>query len=184
MRSRPCFSGTTKRQRRTAKGRTVIGASWRIRRIGRQGRGGLQRAAAVPGRDQRFAGNLAWRKFNRHPGGRGTAAAHAVAVFRRTVARGLLPERLDRSVLRLNELRLCRPRQWGGMLVGAEACGASLSSIVFWGRTAGRRAAKSLPPRRRGANAGWGTGCCCWLADLPAGWRRASRVAVASEEWF
>src|ERR1700719_2661209 len=37
-------------------------------------------AAAVPGRDQRFAGT-GLAQVNRHPGGRDTAAAHAVAVF-------------------------------------------------------------------------------------------------------
>src|SRR5437867_6625237 len=53
-------------------------------------------AAAVPGRDQRFAGT-GLAQVNRHPGGRGTAAAHAVAVSGGPL-RGIAAGRLDRSV--------------------------------------------------------------------------------------
>src|SRR5207249_8723139 len=53
-------------------------------------------AAAVPGRDQRFAGT-GLAQVNRHPGGRGIAAAHAVAVSGGPL-RGIAAGRLDRSV--------------------------------------------------------------------------------------
>src|SRR3984893_1045448 len=53
-------------------------------------------AAAVPGRDQRFAGT-GLAQVNRHPGGRGSAAAHAVAVSGGPL-RGIAAGRLDRSV--------------------------------------------------------------------------------------
>src|SRR5580693_7781413 len=53
-------------------------------------------AAAVPGRDQRFAGT-GLAQVNRHPGGRGTAAAPAVAVSGGPL-RGIAAGRLDCSV--------------------------------------------------------------------------------------
>src|SRR6201984_813429 len=59
-------------------------------------RSGGAAAAAVPGRDQRFAGT-GLAQVNRHPGGRGTAAAHAVAVSGGPL-RGIAAGRLDRSV--------------------------------------------------------------------------------------
>src|SRR5258708_26322733 len=95
-------------------------------------------AAAVPGRDQRFAGT-GLAQVNRHRGGRGIAAAHAVAVSGgplRGIAAGRLIVRL-----RLNELRLCRPRQWGGCWL-ALSLWRELELDRFWG---GR-----LPPSRKG----------------------------------
>src|SRR5947209_3938691 len=95
-------------------------------------------AAAVPGRDQRFAGT-GLAQVNRHPGGRGTAAAYAVAVSGGPL-RGIAA---DASIvrLRLNELRLCRPRQWGGCWL-ALSLWRELELDRFWG---GR-----LPPSRKG----------------------------------
>src|ERR1700730_6549333 len=94
-------------------------------------------AAAVPGRDQRFAGT-GLAQVNRHPGGRGTAAA--LSLFPEDRCEGLLP---DASIvrLRLNELRLCRPRQWGGCWL-ALSLWRELELDRFWG---GR-----LPPSRKG----------------------------------
>jgi len=77
-------------------------------------------------------------QVNRHPGGRGTAAA--LSLFPEDRCEGLLP---DASIvrLRLNELRLCRPRQWGGCWL-ALSLWRELELDRFWG---GR-----LPPSRKG----------------------------------
>src|SRR6266446_3930765 len=102
---------------------------------------------------------LAWRKSIAIVE-EGALQPRTLSLFPEDRCEGLLP---DASIvrLRLNELRLCWPRQWGGCWL-ALACGASLSSIVS-GADGCRRAA-----RARG-----GTGCCCcWR---PTGcWRRAA----------
>src|SRR5258705_7956958 len=83
------------------------------RRIG----GGGAAAAAVPGRDQRFAGT-GLAQVNRHPGGRGTAAAHAGAVSGGPL-RGIAAGRLDRSVA-AKRTAVVPAAPVGRMLVGAE----------------------------------------------------------------
>src|SRR5438270_8363479 len=77
----------------------------------------VQRPAAVPGRDQRFAGT-GLAQVNRHPGGRGTAAAHAVAVSGGPL-RGIAAGRLDRSVA-AKRAAVVPAAPVGRMLVGAE----------------------------------------------------------------
>src|SRR6201987_1876837 len=74
-------------------------------------------AAAVPGRDQRFAGT-GLAQGNRHPGGRGTAAAQAVAVSRGPL-RGIAAGRLDRSVA-AKRTAVVPAAPVGRMLVGVE----------------------------------------------------------------
>src|SRR5713101_4131733 len=74
-------------------------------------------AAAVPGRDQRYAGT-GLAQVNRHPGGRGTAAAHAVAVSGGPL-RGIAAGRLDRSVA-AKRAAVVPAAPVGRMLVGAE----------------------------------------------------------------
>src|SRR5437016_6960060 len=74
-------------------------------------------ASAVPGRDQRFAGT-GLAQVNRHPGGRGTAAAHAVAVSGGPL-RGIAAGRLDRSVA-AKRAAVVPTAPVGRMLVGAE----------------------------------------------------------------
>src|SRR5438105_8212784 len=123
-------------------------------------------AAAVPGRDQRFAG-LAWRKSIAILE-EGALQPRTLSLFPEDRCEGLLP---DASIvrLRLNELRLCRPRQWGGCWL-ALSLWRELELDCFWG---GRLppSRKSLPLRRQGARGGTGC-CCCWR---PTGcWRRAA----------
>jgi hypothetical protein len=61
---------------------------------------------------------LAWRKSIAIVE-EGAPQPRTLSLFPEHRCEGLLP---DASIvrLRLNELRLCRPRQWGRMLVGAE----------------------------------------------------------------
>src|SRR5882762_8101650 len=105
-------------------------------------------AAAVPGRDQRFAGT-GLAQVNRHPGGRGTAAAHAVAVSGgplRGIAAGCLDRfwggrlppsrkgtRWDRVLLLLATYRLLAPgsewrlhREWFERSAMADLLGEDL----------------------------------------------------------
>src|SRR5258705_7956959 len=127
-----CFSGTPS-ARRTARS-TVIGASWRI----------AGSAAAVQ-RPLLYLGEindsqeLAWRKSIAILE-EGAPQPRTLALFPEDRCEGLLP---DASIvrLRLNELRLCRPRQWGGCWL-ALSLWRELELDCFWG---GR-----LPPSRKG----------------------------------
>src|SRR6202048_4211247 len=102
-----CFSGTPS-ARRTARS-TVIGASWRNRRIGR-GRV-VQRPLLYLG-EINDSQELAWRKSIAVLE-EGAAAPRPLSLFPEDRCEGVLP---DAAVVRLKlaELRLCRPRQWGG----------------------------------------------------------------------
>src|SRR5438874_13242019 len=88
-------------------------------------------AAAAPGRDQRFAGT-GLAQVNRHPGGRGTAAAYAVAVSGGPL-RGIAAGRLDRSVA-AERAAVVPAAPVGRMLVGAELVGRACARSVL-GRT-------------------------------------------------
>src|SRR5467141_2817787 len=110
---------------------------------------------------------LAWRKSIAILE-EGALQPRTLSLFPEDRCEGLLP---DASIvrLRLNELRLCRPRQWGGCWL-ALSLWRELELDCFWG---GRLppSRKSLPLRRRGARGGTGC-CCCWR---PTGcWRRAA----------
>ena len=98
---------------------------------------------------------LAWRKSIAILE-EGALQPRTLSLFPEDRCEGLLP---DASIvrLRLNELRLCRPRQWGGCWL-ALSLWRELELDRFWG---GRLppSRKSLPPRRRGVRGG--TGCCC-----------------------
>ena len=100
---------------------------------------------------------LAWRKSIAILE-EGAPQPRTLSLFPEDRCEGLLP---DASIvrLRLNELRLCRPRQWGGCWL-ALSLWRELELDRFWG---GRLppSRKSLPPRRRGARGGTGC-CCCW----------------------
>src|SRR5437588_318067 len=95
-------------------------------------------AAAVPGRDQRFAGT-GLAQVNRHPGGRGTAAAHAVAVSGGPL-RGIAAGRLDRSAAAKRAAVV--PAAPVGRCWLALSLWRELELDRFWG---GR-----LPPSRKG----------------------------------
>src|SRR6202521_6290193 len=110
---------------------------------------------------------LAWRKSIAILE-EGAPQPRTLSLFPEDRCEGLLP---DASIvrLRLNELRLCRPRQWGGCWL-ALSLWRELELDRFWG---GRLppSRKRLPLRRQGARGGTGY-CCCWR---PAGcWRRAA----------
>ncbi len=100
---------------------------------------------------------LAWRKSIAILE-EGALQPRTLSLFPEDRCEGLLP---DASIvrLRLNELRLCRPRQWGGCWL-VLSLWRELELDRFWG---GRLppSRKSLPPRRRGARGGTGC-CCCW----------------------
>src|SRR5258707_9828493 len=113
---------------------------------------------------------LAWRKSIAILE-EGALQPRTLSLFPEDRCEGLLP---DASIvrLRLNELRLCRPRQWGGCWLALSLWG-ELELDRFWG---GRLppSRKSLPLRRQGARGGTGC-CCCWR---PTGcWRRAAKAA-------
>ena len=95
-------------------------------------------AAAVPGRDQRFAGTGLRKSIAILE--EGALQPRTLSLFPEDRCEGLLP---DASIvrLRLNELRLCRPRQWGGCWL-ALSLWRELELDRFWG---GR-----LPPSRKG----------------------------------
>src|SRR5712691_10338627 len=100
---------------------------------------------------------LAWRKSIAILE-EGAPQPRTLSLFPEDRCEGLLP---DASIvrLRLNELRLCRPRQWGGCWL-ALSLWRELELDRFWG---GRLppSRKSLPLRRQGARGGTGC-CCCW----------------------
>src|SRR5882724_2616488 len=110
---------------------------------------------------------LAWRKSIAILE-EGALHPRTLSLFAEDGCEGLLP---DASIvrLRLNELRLCRPRQWGGCWL-ALSLWRELELDRFWG---GRLppSRKSLPLRRQGARGGTGC-CCCWRAT--GCWRRAA----------
>src|SRR6185312_3021378 len=122
-----CFSGTPS-ARRTARS-TVIGASWRIAGSAATGR---CRGRCCTGRDQRVAGT-GLAQVNRHPGGSGTAAAHAVAVSGGPL-RGIAAGRRDCSVA-AKRTAVVPAAPVGRMLVGAELV-ARAGARWFLGRTA------------------------------------------------
>jgi hypothetical protein len=95
-------------------------------------------AAAVPGRDQRFA-RTGLAQVNRHPGRR-ASQPRTLSLFPEDRCEGLLP---DASIvqLRLNKLRLCRPRQWSGCWL-ALSLWRELELDRFWD--------KRLRPSRKG----------------------------------
>jgi len=74
----------------------------------------------------------------------------------------------DAAVVRLKlaELRLCRPRQWGGLLAGGEPGGAKLALDRFLGPSGSGPSRKSLAPAKA---LGGRVGTRCWLlvATLP-----------------
>src|ERR1700756_1288829 len=92
---------------------------------------------------------LAWRKSIAILE-EGALQPSTLSLFPEDRCEGLLP---DASIvrLRLNELRLCRPRQWGGCWL-ALSLWRELELDRFWG---GR-----LPPSRKGTR--WDGCCCCW----------------------
>src|ERR1700693_912647 len=109
---------------------------------------------------------LAWRKSIAVLE-EGAAAPRPLSLFPEDRCEGVLP---DAAVVRLKlaELRLCRPRQWGGCWL----------AVHLWRAQGAARSRKSLPPRRRGGRVG--TRCCCsWR---PTGcWRRvASGACIAN----
>src|SRR5438445_13005083 len=110
---------------------------------------------------------LAWRKSIAILE-EGALQPRTLSLFPEDRCEGLLP---DASIvrLRLNELRLCRPRQWGGCWL-ALSLWRELELDRFWcGRLPPSR--KSLPLRRQGVGGGTGR-CCCWR---PTGcWHRAA----------
>src|SRR6266481_5206787 len=113
---------------------------------------------------------LAWRK-SIEVLEEGSARPRTLALFAEDRCQGLLP---DGSIVRLklSQVRLCRPRQWGACWLALELW-RELGLDRFWAaRLPANR--KSLPPRRRGARAGI-TCCSCWW---PTGcWRRAASGA-------
>jgi len=177
MRKPSCSSGTPS-ARRTAKEHRY----WSIvenRRIG----GGrvVQRAAAVPGRDQTIRRNLAWRKSNRHPGGRGQlqATARLSPVSRGPVARDC--SRTPSIVrLRLKRTAVCAgPRQWGGCWLALSLWRELEARSFSWGRD-------GLPPSRK-EPAPAKAGGTRWdrvlfaAGDLPGCWRRAAEWRLHRE---
>ena len=100
---------------------------------------------------------LAWRK-SIEVLEEGSARARTLSLFPEDRCEGVLP---DASIVRLklSQLRLERPRQWGACWLALRLW-QELELDRFWGeRLAASR--KSLPSRRRGARAG--TWCCsCW----------------------
>ena len=106
---------------------------------------------------------LAWRSRSRswRTGRRNRARCRC---FRRTAAKGCC--RTPRSSgVKLSELRLCRPRQWGACWL-ALSCGASLQLDRFW--------AEAARPEPQGDAVGPGA-VACWR---PTGcWRRAANGA-------
>src|SRR6202008_1824045 len=110
---------------------------------------------------------LAWRKSIAILE-EGALQPRTLSLFPQDRCEGLLP---DASIvrLRLNELRLRRPRQWGGCWLTLSLW-RELELDGFWGERL-PPSRKSLPLRRQGVRGG--TGCCaCWR---PTGcWRRAA----------
>src|ERR1700751_2166395 len=117
---------------------------------------------------------LAWRKsiavFEE-----GAPAPRTLSLFPEDRCEGVLS---DASIVRLklNELRLRRPRQWGGCWRALNLW-RNLALDKFWAERLGP-SRKSLPLRRQGGHAGTRC-CCCWS---PTGyWRRAaSGVCIAN----
>jgi hypothetical protein len=100
---------------------------------------------------------LAWRK-SIEVLEEGSQRPRTLALFAEENCEGVLQ---DASIVRLklSELRLERPRQWGACWLALQLW-QELQLDRFWSErlTPSR---KSLPPRRRGARAG--TSCCsCW----------------------
>src|SRR3984893_8931480 len=98
-------------------------------------------AAAVPWRDQRFAGT-GLAQVDRRPRGRSGGAAPPVAVPGEDRCEGVLP---DAAVVRLKlaELRLCRPRQWGGCWLAVNLW-RELALDRFWAERLGPRPAAGM----------------------------------------
>jgi hypothetical protein len=90
---------------------------------------------------------LAWRKSIAVLE-EGAAAPRPLSLFPEDRCEGVLP---DAAVVRLKlaELRLCRPRQWGGCWLAVNLW-RELALDRFWAERLGP-SRKSLPPRRRGA---------------------------------
>src|SRR5712671_3898778 len=117
---------------------------------------------------------LAWRKSIAVVE-EGAAAPRPLSLFPEDRCEGVLP---DAAVVRLKlaELRLCRPRQWGGCWLAVNLW-RELALDRFWAERLGP-SRKSLPLRKQGGRVG--TRCCCsWR---PTGcWRRvASGACIAN----
>ena len=115
---------------------------------------------------------LAWRKSIAILE-EGALQPRTLSLFPEDRCEGLLP---DASIvrLRLNELRLCRPRQWGGCWL-ALSLWRELELDRFWADGC-RRAARACPCEGRGHAVGPGAVAA---GDLPAA-GAGQRVAVAS----
>src|ERR1700676_2070592 len=117
---------------------------------------------------------LAWRKSIAVLE-EGAAAPRPLSLFPEDRCEGVLP---DAAVVRLKlaELRLCRPRQWGGCWLAVNLW-RELALDRFWAERL-RPSRKSLPLRKQGGRVGtrW---CCSWR---PTGcWRRvASGACIAN----
>src|SRR5512145_306142 len=117
---------------------------------------------------------LAWRK-SIEVLEEGSARLRTLSLFLEDRCEGLVA---DTSIvhLRLSQMRLTRPRQWGACWL-ALTLWRELQLDRFWAeRLPASR--KSLPPRRRGARAGT---MCCWCWWRIGCWRRAaSGVCIAT----
>src|ERR1700735_2047285 len=87
-------------------------------------------ACSASGRDQRLAG-AGLAPIDRSVGRAGRSTADAGAVSGRSLRGGILP---GESIvgLKLSELRLCRPRQWGGAGWLAMSLWEELQLGRFW----------------------------------------------------
>jgi hypothetical protein len=98
---------------------------------------------------------LAWRRSIEAMEA-GTAPPRTLSLFPEDRCEGVMA---DASIIRLklNELQLRRPRQWGGCWLALNLW-SELALDRFWAERLGP-SRKSLPLRRQGAHAG--TRCCC-----------------------